>query len=426
MKKFSKIFLGLLLIGALIVGCYYASAASNSISEEEISAIINTATDASQVTSPFIQVANEVRNSVVGVNNYTTASSYYYGYGYGYGGGRGGQSRETLAATGSGVVVTNYGHVLTNYHVVEGATRVTVTTAVDESEHEAQLVCYDADQDIAVLYVPGLNLPAVALGDSDQLQVGEWAIVVGNPLGEDFARTMTVGVVSALDRQVSDTSTDRYGRRTTITNTMIQVDAAINSGNSGGGMFNTLGQLQGIPARKYSSSSLLSTDVDNIGMCIPINVAKPLIAQALREYNGDAAIAAGNGSQDAASGQDNTMIGKPRLGVTVTTLNSSGYAVIPNGAFVKEVEADSPAAEAGIQPGDIIVEVDGTVVSSSTDMVNKLNGGYAEGDTISIKVYRDEALASQASQNSIDMTNVGSGDYVDLTVVLRIIDNVKM
>ncbi len=426
MKKFSKIFLGLLLVGALIVSCYYASAASNSISEQEISDIVNTTTDASQVTSPFIQVANEVRNSVVGVNNYTTASSYYYGYGYGYGGGRGGQSRETLAATGSGVVVTNYGHVLTNFHVVEDATRVTVTTALDESEHEAQVVAYDADLDIAVLYVPGLNLPAVALGDSDQLQVGEWAIVIGNPLGEEFARTMTVGVVSALDRQISDTSTDRYGRRTTITNTMIQVDAAINSGNSGGGMFNTLGQLQGIPARKYSSGGLFSTSIDNIGMCIPINVAKPLIAQALREYTGDTGVTAPEGSKEETAQQDNTMIGKPRLGVTVTTLNTNGYTVIPNGAFVKEVEAGSPAAEAGILPGDIIVEVDGAVVSSSSDMVKKLNGGYAEGDTITIKVYRDEALAKQAGQNSFDMSEVGDGTYVDLKVVLRIIDNVTM
>ncbi len=424
MKKFSKIFLSLLLVGALIVSCYYASAASNSIPEEEIDAIINTDTDAKLVTSPFIQVANEVRNSVVGVNNYSAATSYYY-YGFGYGG-RGNQPRETLTATGSGVVITNYGHVLTNYHVVEDATRVTVTTALDESEREAQVVGYDADLDIAVLYVPGLNLPAVPLGDSDQLQVGEWAIVIGNPLGEEFARTMTVGVVSALDRQISDTSTDRYGRRTTITNTMIQVDAAINSGNSGGGMFNTLGQLQGIPARKYSSSGFFSTSIDNIGMCIPINVAKPLIAQALREYTGDTGVSASDGAQEDAAKQDNTMIGKPRLGVTVTTLNTNGYNGIPNGAFVKSVEDGSPAADAGIQPGDIIVEVDGAVVTSSTDMVNKLNGGYAEGDTISLKVYRDEALAKQADQNSFDMSEVGNGSYVDLSVVLRIIDNVAM
>ena len=420
MKRQTKVFLGLVLIVALIITSIYANAASNTIPEEEIDAIINTTTDASQVTRPFIQVSNQVRNSLVGVNNYTNASnSYYYYYGFG---GRNNQPREALAATGSGVVVTNYGHVLTNYHVVEDANRVTVTTAMDESEHEAQVVGFDAKLDIAVLYVPGLDLPAVPLGDSDQLQVGEWAIVIGNPLGEDFARTMTVGVVSALDRQVSDSSTDRYGRRTTITNTMIQVDAAINSGNSGGGMFNTLGQLQGIPARKYSSSGLFSASIDNIGMCIPINVAKPLLAQVLRDYAGEPDAPANDTPEQP---QDNTMIGKPRLGVTVTTLNSSSN-VIPLGAFVREVEAGSPAEAGGIKPGDIIVEVDGTIVTSSSDMVSKLNGGYKEGDTIAIKVYRDEALAKQATQNSFDMSEVGNGDYVDLSVTLRIIDNVTM
>ena len=427
MRKHSSFYLGVLavvLAMAMIGGTIFvAGAASNGVPEEEINAIINTTTDASQVTSPFIQVANQVRNSVVGVNNYTVSSSFY-GYGYGFGfGGRQPESREALSATGSGVVISNYGHVLTNYHVVEGASRLTVTTAVDESEHDAVVVGYDANLDIAILQVDSLNLPAVPLGDSDQLQVGEWAIVIGNPLGEEFARTMTVGVVSALDRQISDTSTDRYGRRTVITNTMIQVDAAINSGNSGGGLFNTLGQLQGIPARKYSSSGLFSASIDNIGMCIPINVAKPLIQQVLRDYNGDSAVKGNNGQQAA---QENTMIGKPRLGVSVSTLNSGSGSIIPQGAFVKEVEAGSPAEAGGILPGDIIVDIDGTVISSSSAMIQKLNGQYKEGDTLNVKVYRDEALAKQVGQTTFDTTDLGNGEYLDLTVTLRIIDNVSM
>ena len=104
----------------------------------------------------------------------------------------------------------------------------------------------DPELDIAVLQVPDLNLPAVPLGDSDKLQIGEWAIVIGNPLGEEFERTVTLGVVSALDREVKDSAVDRYGRRYAKTNQMIQVDAAISSGHSGGGMFNVLGKLQGI------------------------------------------------------------------------------------------------------------------------------------------------------------------------------------
>ena len=269
MKKRSGLMFGLLavLVAVAMIGCTLMNAgAANVISEDEIKGIVGTSTDSSQVSSPFTEVANKVRNSVVGVNNYTTTTAYYgYGYGFGFGyGNRQSEERENLSGTGSGVVISNYGHVLTNYHVVEGASRLTVTIANDESEHEAKVVGYDADLDIAILQVDNLNLPAVELGDSDQLQVGEWAIVIGNPLGEEFARTLTVGVVSALDREVTDTTLDRYGRRTSITNTMIQVDAAINSGNSGGGMFNVLGQLQGIPARKYSSSGYSTTTVDNI------------------------------------------------------------------------------------------------------------------------------------------------------------------
>ncbi|MBR1584395.1 MAG: trypsin-like peptidase domain-containing protein [Clostridia bacterium] len=424
MRKHSSMYFGLLAVLLAVVmiatTLINAGAATNGISNEEIDAIVNTTTDASQVTSPFIEVANNVRNSVVGVNNYTTTNSYY-GYGYGYGR-RQTEPRESLAGTGSGVVISNYGHVLTNYHVVEGATRVTVTTALDESEHEANVVGYDADLDIAVLQVPGLDLKAVALGDSDQLQVGEWAIVIGNPLGEDFARTLTVGVVSAIDREVKDSTTDRYGRRTTISNTMIQVDAAINSGNSGGGLFNTLGQLQGIPARKYSSNGFFSASIDNIGMCIPINVAKPLIEQVLKDYDGNSSTA--SGGQSSGNNITSSLEGKPRLGVTVSSFSGTNN-VLPQGAVVKAVEENSPAAEGGIQVGDIIVEVDGDIISSYTDLTKKLSG-YQEGAQLAVKVYRDEALASQIDQYSIDLSQCGDGEYIDLTVTLRIIDNLNM
>ncbi|MBQ6256104.1 MAG: trypsin-like peptidase domain-containing protein, partial [Clostridia bacterium] len=214
MRKHSSLFFGVLAIALAIVmigaTVLTAGAANGTLSQEEIDKIVNTNTDASQITSPFIEVVNQVRNSVVGVNNYATTSSYYgYGYGFGY---TQPQTRESLQGTGSGVVITEYGHVLTNYHVVEGATRVTVTTALDEDEHEATVVGYDADLDIAVLEVKGLNVPAVALGDSDQLQVGEWAIVIGNPMGERFARSVSIGVVSGLGREVTDRSMDKYGR----------------------------------------------------------------------------------------------------------------------------------------------------------------------------------------------------------------------
>lgn len=429
MKKICSRSLGVvaLVLSLLMICTTLFTAGADSIPEDEISAIINGTTDASQITSPFIQVANQVRNSVVGVNNYTTTTTYYgYGFGYGYGNGRQSEQRESLAGTGSGVVVSNYGHVLTNYHVVEDASRVTVTIANSESEFDAQVVGYDADLDIAVLWVSGLELPAVPLGDSDQLQVGEWAIVIGNPLGEDFARTTTVGVVSALDREVTDKTYDRYGRQTEITNTMIQVDAAINSGNSGGGMFNTLGQLQGIPARKYSSSGLFSTTIDNIGMCIPINVAKPLLAEVLRAYDSDAAAKASGGA--AAANEDKSsspLHGKPRLGISGSTITSAAQSKLPQGVFVHEVESGSPAQEGGILPGDIIVEVDGEIISTMTDLQSQLKT-YSEGDTLKIKVFREEGLAQFAGKNSIDLSQIGVGEYVDLQVTLRVIDNLAM
>ena len=243
MKRSTLTIICLALTAVLLasVVAYAANEDSRTISEAEIDSIINTTTDTSLVESPFLSVTEKVRDSVVGINNYQVSSGYY-GYGFGYGYGRD-QGRESLYATGSGVVITSYGHVLTNYHVIENASRITVTIANDENEYPAELAGYDADKDIAILVVKGLNVAPVTLGDSDSLQVGEWAIVIGNPLSENFARTVTVGVVSALDRQVTDTNYDSYGRRYRNTNTMIQVDAAINSGNSGGGMFNTLGQL---------------------------------------------------------------------------------------------------------------------------------------------------------------------------------------
>ena len=402
----------------LLTAVMVPAGADSVVSEEEIGRIHNTTTDQSMVTSPFTQVAAQVRNSVVGINNYQQVTSYY-GYSFGYGI-RPSQSTEQLSGTGSGVVVTPYGHVLTNYHVVEDATRLTVTVAGDDKEYPAVVMGYDADQDIAVLQVSGLELPPVMLGDSDALQVGEWAIVIGNPLGEDFARTVTVGVVSALDRELEDTNYDRYGRRYTTTNTMIQVDAAINSGNSGGGMFNVLGQLQGIPARKYSANALYSsTTVDNIGFCIPVNVAKPLIEEVLRNYDGtDPA-----GENEKAQGGDTGMLSKPRLGVSVYSLSSAVTEKLPMGSFVSEVEEHSPAQEGGIQVGDVIVAVDDETCSSSNALITKLQQ-YKEGDEIVVKVYRAEGMEDFYEHQ--DLSKVGEGEYIDLTIVLRVIDNVTM
>ena len=425
MKKISLIsLLCICMVCSLALGLISLSAQADStaLTAEEIDSILNTETDASQITSPFIEVSGKVRSSVVGVNNYQRPSSTYYYFG-GYGNRQ--QPQEKLYATGSGVVVTELGHILTNYHVVEGASRITVTLEGDENEHEAILAGQDENLDLAVLYVADLERPAVPLGDSDQIQVGEWAIVIGNPLGEEFARTVTVGVVSALDREVTDSTYDRYGRRTSITNKMIQVDAAINSGNSGGGMFNMLGQLMGIPARKYTSNrnSFFSTeaDVDNIGMCIPINEAKPLLRSVLESWNGSEAQAA-----SAASGD---LTGKPRMGITVLTLRNASGSSLPNGAYIVSVETGSPADEAGLKAGDIVVAVDDNVVTDQNKLTEYV-GKHGAGDTLSVKVFRLEGITEIVDLDdwTVDLTALSQmkdGEYIDLSLELKIIDKIQ-
>ena len=242
-KKLLSFMLALfLLLGSL-------SLAEGTISKEEIDKIVNTTTDPNLVESPVLKVAKQARESIVGIHNYQKSQYNYYNY-------RGDrlepQDSEARVASGSGVVVSKYGHIITNYHVVDGASRLTVS--VNGKEYPASLVASDPSLDLAVLYCHGLNLPAAQLGDSDKLQVGEYAIVIGNPLSANLERTVTAGFVSGLDREISDRVQDKYGRISTTKNKMIQVDAAINSGNSGGGMFNSLGQLMGIPSIKLDNS----------------------------------------------------------------------------------------------------------------------------------------------------------------------------
>ena len=402
------------------------TASAGTLSQSDIDAIVGTDTDASLVTSPFIEAVNIARPSVVGVNNYTITTyynsnsydpfSYFFGGGYGgYGGNQQPSQREQLAGTGSGVVISEYGHILTNFHVVEDASRVTIFDG--EKELDAQVVVYDEEKDIAVVLCPEIELPAAQLGNSDKLQVGEWAIVIGNPLGEDFFRSVTVGTVSSLERSVSQSVQDKYGRKTTVENSMIQVDAAINSGNSGGGMFNTLGQLMGIPSLKYSASYYSSASIDNIGMCIPINVAKPLITKALEAYDADAVQKQLEEKHKNEKVEILDASQRPRMGITVGTLNSYvvNQGLLPNGAYVTEVEAGSPAEAAGILKGDIIVDVDDTVITSSDMLIELLQGNYKDGDVIKVKVYRAENI-----QNAQTVGEIGDGEYIDLEVTLKV------
>ena len=377
-------------------------------------------------TSPFTAAIAQVRDSVVGVSNYQQVTYRNYGsgledffFGFGYGGGSGRQqqpeTREELASTGSGVVVGE-GFILTNYHVVEDANRLQVTVTDDDGktdEYAATLVAWDETLDAAIIYAPKCKLPAVTLGDSDKMLVGDWAICIGNPLG--FTKTTTVGVVSALNRGIKSEAYDKYGRKETITNAMIQVDAAINSGNSGGGMFSVTGELMGIPTLKYTGSYYSGASVEGIGMCIPVNAVKPLIESVL---SGEVkAIAPDEAEQDAEPTNDLT--GKPRLGVSIADVNASSRAAqlgqIPDGVFITNVEENGPAAKAGLIAGDIIVDVNDTVITSATQL-QSLVGQYTAGDVLKVKVYRVEGILDMSANQ-----DAPEGEYVDAEVTLEVI-----
>ncbi len=430
--KFRKIMGGIALgLTCAMIGAG-VTATTRSMSASAEATAVSSSTTTTVVTSPFTEAVAKVRDSVVGVSNYQKVrySSYgnsYFGYGFGYGSGRGNndvEEKEELSSTGSGVVIGE-GFVLTNYHVVEDASSLRVTVTDDSNnttEYAATLVAYDESLDIAIVYATDLDLPAVTLGDSDSLQVGDWAICIGNPLG--FSKTTTAGIVSALNRSVESSSTDKYGRKSTTSNAMIQVDAAINSGNSGGGMFSVTGELMGIPTLKYTGSYYSGSTVEGIGMCIPINSAKPLIEKVL---NGEITFTAAEAldsddDEDSSSSSGTNLVGKPRMGITMSNLANSAAlqsGQIPKGVYVVNVEENSPAEKAGMQVGDIIVDVDDTVITSTTELSAKV-AEYKAGDTLKIKVYRVPGITGLTGSDDIP-----DGEYIDLEVTLEIIDNVK-
>ncbi len=209
-------------------------------------------TSGNEMTASQVYAANV--NSTVGIT--TQVNLNYFGY------------RTSAAASGSGIIITGSGYIVTNYHVVENASQIKVT-AYDNTSYDAQLIGYDEANDIAVLKISASGLTPVTLGDSDSASVGDEVVAIGNPLGE-LTFTLTKGIISAKDREVTFSSG--------VTMNLIQTDAAINSGNSGGALFNMKGELIGITNAKYSSSSSTESSVDNIGFAIPINSVTEIIS----------------------------------------------------------------------------------------------------------------------------------------------------
>ncbi len=259
-------------------------------------------------------------------------------------------------SAGSGFILTDNGYVITNHHVVEGASSVTVCT-YDGTEYAAQVVGSDATNDVAVLKVEAEGLPAVKIGSSSDLAVGDQVVAIGNPLGE-LTSTLTVGYVSAKDR---DVTTDD-----TILN-MIQTDVAINSGNSGGPLFNMKGEVVGITTAKYSGESSSGASIEGIGFAIPIDDVIPLVDD-LMNYG---------------------YITGAYLGVMVTNMDaeSAAYYNMPVGVYVEEVTPGYAAEAAGVQAKDIIVGLGEYEISNRTELTRALRN-FRAGDTTTITVYR--------------------------------------
>ena len=241
---------------------------------------------------------------------------------------------RNYAASGTGFVVSEDGYIVTNCHVIDGGSKFTVSFE-DGRTYDAKLIGSDAENDVALLKIEATGLQPVVIGDSDDIRVGEEICAIGNPLGE-LTFSLTKGVVSALNRVVT-TDDDE-------SNFMFQIDAAVNSGNSGGPVFNGYGQVIGVVTAKYSSSG-----VEGLGFALPIND----VARIINEL------------------KENGVVRKVSFGITVgnATYSDSGEDTSIAGARVKVVDSGSCAEEAGLEVGDIITKIDSMKITGVTDLL---------------------------------------------------------
>jgi len=282
---------------------------------------------------------------------------------------------QIVHAQGSGFLISPDGLVLTNAHVVDGAKEVTVKLS-DHSEYKAKVLGADRASDIAVLKIDAHDLPAVQLGNSDQLAVGDYVLAIGEPFG--LEETATAGIVSAKGRTLPG---DGYVP-------FIQTDAAVNPGNSGGPLFDSSGKVVGINAQIYSNSG----GYQGVAFAIPINVAVQIKDQIVKTGK----------------------VLHGRLGVEVQTLNQSlarsFHLQSPNGALIAQVEPDSAAARAGLKVGDVILKFNGTSIIDAGDLSARV-GTSAPGDEISLEVWRDgKAVTLNAKIGSANGEEVAKAD----------------
>ena len=305
--------------------------------------------------------------------------------------------------SGSGVIMSKDGYIITNNHVVDGAQSVSVQLS-DGTSLDAEIIGTDEQTDLAVIKVtPTSDLTAAEFGDSDELEPGEYAYAIGSPGGVQFANTITGGRISAINRDL--TVNDRVM-------TLIQTDASINNGNSGGALINKYGQVVGITSAKLSGNAFGSATVEGMGFAIPINTAKDIVDELI---------------------QNGYVSGRPSIGITGQNVESADGKV--SGVQVYSIDSRAKAASEGLQVGDVITAVDGTP-TPGMDKVNELKQDKKAGDKLTLSVYRistgktlnititltdshdlegDDPNAqtqqSQSSQNDNSQQNDGYGSY---------------
>ena len=363
-------------IGCVVVigTCFGVPSIRSKILNNSTSSIINnTSSSSSSSNSGYVSqvnlsnysdtavyAANKILPSIVGIKlEYTVNNSMLQMFGK--------SSSSTATATGSGIIISEDGYILTNNHVVSSsssssnssyyqvseASKLTVTLFNDDTEYEAKIVGKDEQTDLAVIKIEKSGLSKAEFADSDSIKVGEFAMAVGNPIG--MQSSVTCGIVSAVNREVTDSDGKQY--------TLIQTDAAINSGNSGGALVNSEGKVIGINTLKLSG-----TGIEGMGFAIPINSTTDITSQ-LIQYS---------------------KVKRPYIGITGIDLNeetAKTYNLV-TGVYVKSVEDFSSGEKAGIKAGDVIIEADGTKISSMDDL-NKIKNSHKIGDEMNVKVNRN-------------------------------------
>lgn len=297
--------------------------------------------------SLIARIAAEVGPSIVGIDTKVVSQGLF-------------GSKQVAEGSGSGIIFDKRGYIITNQHVIDGGTNITVTLPGGKKFDKVQIIGQDRTSDLAVLKINADNLPVARFGDSSRISVGDLAIAIGNPMGEEFAGSVTSGIISALNRTITvdDGAASRKYK-------LIQTDAAINPGNSGGALINENGEIIGINTIKF-----IDNKVEGMGFAIPINEAKAIIDELL----------------------SNGYVSRPYLGIgalTVTEEMAKQYNS-PVGVVIEKVAGGDAAEAAGLKLKDIIIEIDGVKIENYDALIGEL-WKHKVGDSIKLKIWRDGA-----------------------------------